>query len=130
MVETGGSSWHQTNRGVSIYFTVYVTLFFVVVILSKLLHDRPKLASFVPEAAMIILVGMIAGLIFDLLMNENQAVESMLSFSPTVFFVVLVSDFIKSFYISTLQLQNRLFKLVDSVCSTSTYQSVAPTHHF
>ena len=104
MVETGGSSWHQTNRGVSIYFTVYATLFFIVVILSKLLHDRPTLASFVPEAAMIILVGMFAGLIFYLLMDDaNDAVESMLSFSPTVFFVVLVSYFIKPYQISTLQ---------------------------
>eukprot|EP00978_Attheya_sp_CCMP212_P049530 scaffold677539_cov47-Attheya_sp.AAC.1 len=95
MVETGGSSWHQTNRGVSIYFTVYATLFFVVVILSKFLHDRPTLASFVPEAAMIILVGMFAGLIFHLLMgDENEAVESMLSFSPTVFFVVLLPPII------------------------------------
>jgi uncharacterized membrane protein len=130
MVETGGSSWHQTNRGVSIYFTVYATLFFIVVILSKLLHDRPTLASFVPEAAMIILVGMFAGLIFYLLMGDendaNDAVESMLSFSPTVFFVVLVSYFIKPYQISTLQ--KLLSKLIDVACCKC--QNVAPAHHF
>lgn len=79
------------------YLAVYFSLFVVVILLSKGLHNRPKLASFVPEAAMIILVGIVAGLVFNLVMgngyfvSDGSMAESLLSFSPTVFFVVLVS---------------------------------------
>ena len=99
MVETGGSSWHQSNRGVSIYFAIYLALFLVVIVLAKLLHDRPKMASLVPEAAMIILVGMVVGGLFQIFLDEpdgdadaDDVAESLLSFSPTIFFVLLVSN--------------------------------------
>ena len=115
MVETGGSSWHQSNRGISIYFAVYLALFFVVIILAKILHDRPKLASLVPEAAMIILVGMVVGGLFQSFLGGESSdyddaggdgdgdaaaediAESLLSFSPTIFFVLLVSSVNKTF---------------------------------
>ena len=70
-------------------------------VLAKWLHDRPKLSSFVPEAAMIILVGILVGFLFNLAGGNEEAqvdgeepmgmADSVLSFSPTVFFVVLVS---------------------------------------
>lgn len=125
MVDANGSSWHESNRGVSMYLAVYMCLFFIVMLLAKVLHDRPIVASFVPEAAMIILVGMVSGCVFHLVAGNgyfgvgsdsdsggadaayyygdagdnayayaddgNSMAESFLSFSPTVFFVVLVS---------------------------------------
>mmetsp|Transcript_33794 Transcript_33794/g.50113 ORF Transcript_33794/g.50113 Transcript_33794/m.50113 type:complete len:590 (-) Transcript_33794:128-1897(-) len=107
MVEAGGSSWHQTNRGVSIYFAIYLALFTVVILLSKGLHESPKLASIMPEAAMVILVGMVAGWIFFMFANVDYDVaqgdddgvvvdvaETLLSFSPTIFFVVLLPPII------------------------------------
>ena len=33
-IETGGTEWHQSNRGVSIYICAYLFLFVLVVILS------------------------------------------------------------------------------------------------
>jgi len=68
-------------------------------LVQKCLHDRPKLAALLPEAAMIILVGMAAGLlhfISDLDFNAHEeqmadeVVHSILAFSPTAFFVVLL----------------------------------------
>ena len=81
-----------------------MALFFVVIFLSKALHDRAKLASFVPEAAMIIMVGMFVGAMLYIFLDGNtlkgddeaedaaidDMAKSILSFSPTVFFVVLV----------------------------------------
>jgi solute carrier family 9 (sodium/hydrogen exchanger), member 8 len=68
----------------------------------KCLHERPKLASVLPEAAMIILVGMVAGLIhylgalsFDA-DQANDAVNSVMTFSPVTFFVVLLPPVIFS----------------------------------
>jgi hypothetical protein len=92
--------------------------------IQKLLHDYPKLGAIIPEAAMIILVGMVAGLFVFLfgpsdegeynnddankaeyyydqygqaVVVENANAEdtdsladSILSFSPTIFFVVLL----------------------------------------
>ena len=95
-LETGGSSWHHTNRGVSMFIAVYMALFYLVIFLSKLLHDRPTIASYFPEAAMIIVVGMAVGLIFNIALQSGSfeadggLAENLLSFSPTVFFVVLV----------------------------------------
>jgi hypothetical protein len=34
MVEHGGTSWHQTSRGVSILITIYLFLFVFVMVLS------------------------------------------------------------------------------------------------
>ena len=34
MVDTGGSSWHSTNRGVSVYIGIYLALFILVLVLS------------------------------------------------------------------------------------------------
>jgi hypothetical protein len=34
MVDTGGSSWHSSNRGVSVYIGIYLALFILVLVLS------------------------------------------------------------------------------------------------
>jgi sodium/hydrogen exchanger 8 len=67
----------------------------------KFLHDRPRLGSLLPEAAMIILVGITAGIFIHLTTgrpdNESMAgdvADSMLAFSPTVFFVILLPPII------------------------------------
>jgi sodium/hydrogen exchanger 8 len=67
----------------------------------KFLHDRPRLSSLLPEAAMIILVGITAGIFIHLATgrpdNESMAgdvADSMLGFSPTVFFVILLPPII------------------------------------
>ncbi len=61
MVVTGGSEWHQINRGVATYMSLYLALFAGVILLSKFLHDRPALSGVLPEAAMIIMLGILAG---------------------------------------------------------------------
>ena len=33
-IETGGTSWHQSNRGVSLYIALYLSLFLLVVVVS------------------------------------------------------------------------------------------------
>ena len=33
-IETGGTAWHQSNRGVSIFVAVYISLFLLVIVLS------------------------------------------------------------------------------------------------
>eukprot|EP00977_Amphora_coffeiformis_P026555 scaffold27769_cov176-Amphora_coffeaeformis.AAC.6 len=89
MVHTEGTEWEQTNRGVSIYITLYLTLFVL-----KFLHDHPKIGGVFPEAAMIILVGMIAGALFHAFVPNQDMAHSLLSFSPTVFFVILLPPII------------------------------------
>jgi sodium/hydrogen exchanger 8 len=105
MVETGGLEWHQTNRGVSIYITLYLALFASVILLAKFLHDRPALASILPEAAMTISLGLLAGWVVYLVVDTGEGyvdddaiaqevAGSLLYFSPTVFFVILLPPII------------------------------------
>lgn len=100
-VDGGGTEWHQTNRGVSIYIAIYLTIFIIVAYFGKLLHDYPKVGSVLPEAAMIIIVGMVVGFFIHLVAGDDDdeamaddVARSMLSFSPTVFFVVLLPPII------------------------------------
>jgi len=76
-----------------------------VLALSKLLHDNKTLSSLFPEAGMIILVGMLAGYLINLLAPDREAVEGqdddgadvaegLLSFSPEIFFVALLPPII------------------------------------
>lgn len=39
-ITTEGTEWHQSNRGVSIYITLYLSLFLLVVIISVRVFDK------------------------------------------------------------------------------------------
>lgn len=97
---TTGTSWHDSNRGVSIFISIYVCLYLVVVYLSKRLHESPQIAQYLPEAGMVILIGLLAGGIAHVVANTEdyemagQVAESVLSFDSTVFFIVLLPPII------------------------------------
>ncbi len=60
----------------------------------RILHNRPKLGAFLPEAAMVILVGMVVGVIVHITVDNHETqgnvASSLLSFSPQVFFIILL----------------------------------------
>jgi NhaP-type Na+/H+ or K+/H+ antiporter len=95
--------WDATNS-ISEYLVLFSALLAVVLILSKYLHERPQLASLLPEAGLILLVGMVAGFFVDLLIDDEQienddtdddsVAQSLLSFSPGVFFIALLPPII------------------------------------
>lgn len=106
------STWESTE-GISAFFVLFSALLALVLVLSKILHDRPVVGSYFPEAGMILLVGMIAGFFVNLFVrpeviapadnaeNDDGAAEyddsvaqSLLSFSPEVFFVALLPPII------------------------------------
>ena len=71
--------------------------------MQKWLHDHPRIGAILPEAAMIIIVGMATGLLHlvsGFYFNEGEedlddmVVHSILAFSPTTFFVVLLPPII------------------------------------
>ena len=106
------------EEGISAYFVLFSTLLAIVLVLSKLLHDRPRLASLLPEAGMILIVGVICGALIEILFDPDnsdtanqqqqqtddnaggdQAVDeevaaSLLSFSDEVFFLFLLPPII------------------------------------
>ena len=49
---------------ISIFLVFFVTLLVLVLILSKYLHEAKKVSSIVPEAAMVIAIGMGAGYLY------------------------------------------------------------------
>ena len=54
------------EESISIFLVFFVTLLVTVLILAKYLHDKPILASILPEAAMVLLVGIGAGFLIHL----------------------------------------------------------------
>ena len=105
------------EEGISVYFVLFSALLSLVLILSKFLHDRPRLASLLPEAGMILIVGVIFGALINVLFipdNQQQqqaqanddaaaatdeavdeeVAESLLSFSDEVFFLFLLPPII------------------------------------
>jgi NhaP-type Na+/H+ or K+/H+ antiporter len=104
----GSSGDWDTTDSVSAYLVLFSALLAVTLILSKFLHDRPKLASILPEAGLILLVGMFAGFFVDLLIdntvaddddddaatNDDSVAQSLLSFSPEIFFIALLPPII------------------------------------
>mmetsp|Transcript_29166 Transcript_29166/g.86345 ORF Transcript_29166/g.86345 Transcript_29166/m.86345 type:complete len:242 (-) Transcript_29166:1835-2560(-) len=108
-----GYGWTVTEEGISSYFVIFLSLLALVLVLSKLLHERPNVSSVLPEAGMTIIVGVLAGYLVRLLVppdvedersngdddngdaTEDDAVaNSLLSFSPTLFFVALLPPII------------------------------------
>jgi sodium/hydrogen exchanger 8 len=100
-----------SEAGISAYFVLFSALLSVVLVLSKFLHDRPRLASLLPEAGMILVVGVVCGAIVNLLFipdsiepeqqqgdddaaAEEEVAVSLLSFSNEVFFLFLLPPII------------------------------------
>lgn len=105
----------NSEATISAYFVCFSTLLAVVLILSKLLQDHKRLASLLPEAGMILLVGMAAGALVhalygderisrargidsefddDVNVDYEELVNNVLSFSPNAFFVALLPPII------------------------------------
>jgi NhaP-type Na+/H+ or K+/H+ antiporter len=104
------------EENISIFLVFFVGLLAVVLILSKYLYDSPRLSSVLPEAAMVIGVGMGAGYLIHLVVGQrliasatqqdlpnDDAIEneesdidlaSLLSFSPEIFFIFLLPPII------------------------------------
>jgi NhaP-type Na+/H+ or K+/H+ antiporter len=99
------------EENITAFLAFFAALLACVIILQKWLRDRPLISSFLPEAAMVLGMGMIFGFIIHLLVGKrvaaNQAEEeaqdddannnanevdlsSLLSFSPSIFFVALL----------------------------------------
>jgi NhaP-type Na+/H+ or K+/H+ antiporter len=115
---SGDADGSSSEATISAYFVFFSTLLALVLILSKLLHDRQRLASILPEAGMILLVGITAGSLVHWLfgderlekargmemeqqqddeygnVNVHTLVHNVLSFSPNAFFVALLPPII------------------------------------
>jgi NhaP-type Na+/H+ or K+/H+ antiporter len=100
------------DENISIFLVFFVALLALVLVLSKYLHDRPIISSLLPEAAMILLVAMVAGFFIHLAVkkkktlagdteddniyenNVDDDLSALLSFSPDIFFVALLPPII------------------------------------
>lgn len=92
------------EENISYFLVFFAALLAVVVIFQKWLHDRPSISSFLPEAAMVLGMGMIFGFFIHLMVGKRVAAQAqdddsaseevdlkaLLSFSPSVFFVALL----------------------------------------
>jgi NhaP-type Na+/H+ or K+/H+ antiporter len=105
-------NWVDSEAGIDLYFVIFLTLLAVVLTCAKFLRDRPRIAAILPEAGMIIVVGALSGALLSFAMlplsrgdaaedddgendNRNKFVaEGLLSFSPKVFFFVLLPPII------------------------------------
>ena len=61
-----------SEENISIFLVFFVTLLATVLLLSKYLHDSPIIASILPEAAMVLLVGIGAGFIIHLVIFSRM----------------------------------------------------------
>jgi hypothetical protein len=82
------------SKLIPLFLLLYALLINVAIVFSKLLHDRPALSAVVPEAGMIIAVGMIAGWLVRVFSSREPVVDSLLSFSSDIFFVALLPPII------------------------------------
>ena len=101
----------------AMYFVLFAGMLVVVLILSKKLHERPFFSSFISEASLVLMIGMLVGAGICIFLPEveehdddsqsNEADEastwenepyvlahSLLSFSPNVFFMALLPPII------------------------------------
>jgi NhaP-type Na+/H+ or K+/H+ antiporter len=101
------------EQNISIFLVFFVGLLAFTLVLSKFLHDRPRLGAIVPEAAMVLAVGMLAGFFIHLVAGQvnkadgvaddddnvdgqdvDQDLSALLSFSPEIFFIALLPPII------------------------------------
>jgi NhaP-type Na+/H+ or K+/H+ antiporter len=105
----------MAEDNISTFLVFFVTLLALVLILSKYLHDAKKLSAIVPESAMVIAIGMLAGYLIHFVLrkyfsyeavnnddggndDDEQALEddlaALLSFDPEFFFIFLLPPII------------------------------------
>ena len=105
----------MAEENISIFLVFFVTLLALVLILSKYLHDAKKISSIVPEAAMVIAIGMVAGYLIHIVLGKRLAyaaanaeygqndddqqtmdddLAALLSFDPEFFFIFLLPPII------------------------------------
>ena len=101
------------EENISIFLVFFVTLLAIVLILSQYLHESKRLSSIIPEAAMVIAVGMVAGYLIHILLGKSLAnaaanannndddaqtykddLAALLSFDPEFFFIFLLPPII------------------------------------
>jgi NhaP-type Na+/H+ or K+/H+ antiporter len=100
----------------SLFFILFSALLALVLILSKQLHETDHLKSVLSEAALVLLVGILAGFLFHFFVNEpgyghhdndeEQVFRALLSFSPEIFFMGLLPPIL---FNSGYQLRRELF---------------------
>lgn len=121
------------EENISIFLAFFVSLLVVVLICSKFLHDRSLLSSILPEAAMVLAIGMVGGFCIHLIAGKrasssNQEIadddevdaeaidddlSALLSFSPQVFFIALLPPII---FNSGLRVGALFFRHLAPIC--------------
>mmetsp|Transcript_319 Transcript_319/g.840 ORF Transcript_319/g.840 Transcript_319/m.840 type:complete len:678 (+) Transcript_319:143-2176(+) len=105
----------MAEENISIFLVFFVTLLALVLILSKYLHEAKQISSIVPEAAMVIAIGMGAGYLIHIVLGKRLAnaaanndnanndddqqtmdddLAALLSFDPEFFFIFLLPPII------------------------------------
>lgn len=108
----------MAEDNISIFLVFFATLLALVLILSQFLHDSKKLSSIIPEAAMVIAIGMGAGYFIHVILGKRLAsiaannnsnsnanndddqatvedeLAALLSFDPEFFFLFLLPPII------------------------------------
>mmetsp|Transcript_1287 Transcript_1287/g.1359 ORF Transcript_1287/g.1359 Transcript_1287/m.1359 type:complete len:687 (-) Transcript_1287:156-2216(-) len=104
----------MAEENISVFLVFFITLLAVVLICSQLLHESRKLSAIVPEAAMVIAIGMGAGYLIHILLGKRLAynaintnanydddqltveddLAALLSFDPEFFFIFLLPPII------------------------------------
>jgi NhaP-type Na+/H+ or K+/H+ antiporter len=115
------------EENISYFLVFFAALLAVVVIFQKWLHDRPSISSFLPEAAMVLGMGMIFGFFIHLMVGKRVAAQALdddsasqevdlkalLSFSPSVFFVALLPPIL---FNSGLRIGPLFFRHLAPIC--------------
>lgn len=118
----GGSDYqsgHEDKETSSLYFILFSTLLFAVLVMSKYLHEYPKINKYLSEAALILIVGLIVSFVIEAFLQfkeshqgdysgeeERQAFQRLISFSPNIFFMALLPPIL---FNSGYQLRRELF---------------------
>jgi sodium/hydrogen exchanger 8 len=103
----------MAEQNISVFLLFFVTLLALVLILSKYLHDAKRISAIVPEAAMVITIGMGAGYLIHIVLGKRLAYKAatnddggnddsldddylaaLISFDPEFFFIFLLPPII------------------------------------
>ena len=126
----------ESKESSSLYFILFATLLFAVLVMSKYLHEAPRLNKYLSEASLILMVGLIVSFLTETFLqydaaqalmrveddddyfsysqqnkdddesDEDLAFKRLLSFSPNIFFMALLPPIL---FNSGYQLRRELF---------------------